>query len=348
MRWNFTSPLLPVLLLGCGIANADLLVHESFTYPNGDLTGNDGSGWTGAWAGANPVVVTSPGLAFSDVIGNTLVTSGSALNTADGGAATTISSREVADRDAETWISVLIQPQGSFSDFIGVSFYDNGLNNADARFAIEHAGGKDLRLTKRAGGVVHSASFATTIGSPVLAVIHLVPEGGGGDPALDRLDVFFNPVLDMEPTVPHASISIDGLQFDRIRIAAQNGRSSLVDELRIGETYADVMPYVPATDPDHDGDGLTDSQEEELGLDPFFPDTQFIAAVQANPALFGLHATNEILNVKLRGPSITTFGTSADYSLDLVKPDGTVLDSISEPIPSPPSRLFLRLYLDTP
>ena len=345
---NSTFATLAMVLLGGGISCAGLLGHDSFTYPHGDLVGNGGTGWAAAWAGANPVVVTSPGLSFSDSIGNTLLTSGSALNTADGGAATTISSREVADRNAETWISVLIQPQGSFTDFIGVSFYDNGLATADARFAIEHATGKDLRLTKRAGGVVHSASFNTTIGSPVLAVIHLVPDGGGGDPLLDRLDVFFNPILDAEPVVPHASISIDGLQFDRIRIAAQNGRSSLVDELRIGETYADVTPYVPATDPDHDGDGLTDSQEETLGLDPFFPDTQFIAAVKANASLFSVHAANEIFDIKLRGPSITTFGGAADYSLDLIKPDGTILDSISEPIQSPPSRLFLRLYLDTP
>jgi hypothetical protein len=349
MNMKSTFLALPALLLGGGFASAELLVHESFTYPNGDLTGSGGSGWTGAWTGTNPVVVTSPGLTFSDAIGNSLVTSGSALNTADGGAVTTISSREVADRNAETWISVLVQPQGTSADFVGVSFYDNGLATADARFAIEHAGGKDLRLTRRAGALIHTASFSTTIGAPVLAVIHLVPGGGGGDPALDRLDVFFNPVLDSEPPVPHASISIDGLQYDRIRIAAQNGRSALVDELRIGETYADVTPFVPATDPDHDGDGLTDSQEEELGLDPLFPDTQFIAALKANPDLFGLRSTDEIFDVRLRGPTVTTFGPgSANYSLDLIRKNGTILDSISEPIPSPPSRLFLRLYLATP
>ena len=337
-----------LLLLAGGVSKAELLIHDSFSYPAGDLAGNDGPGWTGPWVGSNPVVVTSTGLNFSDVIGNTLVTSGSALNTADGAAVTTISSRETGDRDGELWISMVIQPQGSFSDFIGVSFYDNGLTNAEARFAIEHAGGKDLRLTRRGGGVVHSASFGTTIGQPVLAVIHLVPDGGGGDPALDRIDVFFNPALDAEPGAPHASLDIDGLQFDRIRVAAQNGRSTLVDELRIGEAYADVTPYIPATDPDSDGDGLTDSQEEELGLDPFFPDTQFIAAVRANAGLFGLHAANEIADVKLRGPSISVFGNAVEYSLDLVRPDGFVLDSVQEAVPEPPSRLFLRLHLATP
>ena len=337
-----------VLLFGGSAARGDLQIHDNFAYPDGDLAGNGGSGWTSAWAGTNPVIVTSPGLSFSDAIGNTLATSGSALNTADGAAVTTISSRETGDRNGEAWISVVIQPQNSATDFVGVSFYDNGLATADARFAIEHANGKDLRLTRRGGGTINSASFATTIGKPVLAVIHLVPDGGGGDPALDRIDVFFNPALDAEPGAPHASINIDGLQFDRVRIAGQNGRSSLVDELRIGSTYADVTPHVPATDPDHDGDGLTDSQEEELGLDPFFPDTQFIAAVKANPGLFNLRSASEIFDVKLRGPSISVFGNAVDYSIDLVRPDGFVLDSIQEPISTPPSRLFLRLHLDTP
>ncbi len=324
------------------------MIQESFSYSSGDLYGDAGSGWAGPWEGANPTVVASPGLTFSDTIGNALTSSGAALDTADGGSLTTISSRATGERDGEAWISMLIQPRNSSGDFVGVSFYDNGLANADARFAIEHAGGKDLRLTRRGGGVVHSASYSTTIGKPVLAVIHLVPDGGAGDPALDRIDVYFDPALDMEPVVPHASLDIDGLQFDRVRIAAQNGRSSLVDELRIGDTYADVTPYIPAADPDHDGDGLTDSQEAELGLDPNFPDTQFIAAVKANPGLFGLHAADEILEVKLGGLSVSASAGAVSYSFDLSRPDGTVLDSVQAPVSSPPSRLFLRLHLDTP
>ncbi|QJE94330.1 hypothetical protein [Luteolibacter luteus] len=337
-----------VLLLGGSAAKGDLQIHDNFEYPDGDLAGGAGSGWTTSWAGTNPVVVTPGSLTFSDEIGNTLVTSGSALNTADGTAVTTISSRETGDRDGEAWISVLVQPQNAATDFVGVSFYDNGLTNAEARFAIEHANGKDLRLTRRGGGTINSPSFPTTLGKTVLAVIHLVPDGGGGDPAQDRIDVFFNPPLDAEPVAPHASLNIDGLQFDRVRIAGQNGRACLVDELRVGSSYADVMPYVPAANPDHDGDGLTDAQEEELGLDPYASDARFIAAVRANAALFGLRSPDEIYDVKLRRPVVSVSGTSVEYSFDLIRPDGFVLESVQEPIATPPSSLFLRLHLDTP
>ncbi|RYD43020.1 MAG: hypothetical protein EOP83_32155, partial [Verrucomicrobiaceae bacterium] len=119
-----TAILLASLLMAGSIASAGLLVHDSFSYSTGDLTGgNGGSGWSDAWTDSgNPVVVSGAGLNYKDAFGNVLQVSGGALNTADGGAATTISARQVTPRNAETWISVLIQPQGSFTDFLGVSF----------------------------------------------------------------------------------------------------------------------------------------------------------------------------------------------------------------------------------
>lgn len=346
--------LLSVMLLAGGVASAGLLVHEPFAYPAGDLTGNNGgSGWSGAWSDSgNPVVVTGTGLGYTDAFGNVLHVAGSALNTADGAAATTISAREVTDRNAETWISVLIQPQGTFSDFIGVSFYDQGLATANARFAIEHAGGKDLRLTRRAPGTpnppVHGASFATTIGTTVCAVIHLIPDGGAGG-VLDRIDVYFNPRLDETPASPHASLEIDGLQFDRVRIAAQNGRSTLVDELRLGESFADVTPHTAPVDSDTDGDGLLDSQELVLGLDPNVSDAAFIAALRANAGWVSLHSTDEITGVSLGRMTFTPDGPgNFGYSFEILDRRAMTLETITRQQPSSGNKRFFRLNLDTP
>jgi hypothetical protein len=345
--------LFSVALLADGLASAGLLVHEPFAYSAGDLTGgNGGSGWSGAWTDTgNPTVVTATGLAYTDSFGNVLNVSGSALNTADGGAATTISAREVTDRNAETWISVLIQPQGTFSDFLGVSFYDQGLATANARFAIEQTG-KDLRLVRRAPGTppppVNSATFATTIGTTVFAVIRLVPDGGTGG-TFDRVDVYFNPRLDEVPSSPHASLVIDGLQFDRVRIAGQNGRSTLVDELRIGESFADVTPHTAPVDPDTDGDGLLDSQEVALGLDPQVSDAAFIAALRANSGWVSLHSPDEIANVSLGRVTLSPVSpANFEYSFEILDRSGTTLETITRSLSSSGDRRFIRLNLDTP
>jgi hypothetical protein len=344
--------LLASVLMAGGIASAGLLVHDSFSYSAGDLTGgNGGSGWSGAWTDSgNPVVVSGAGLAYTDSFGNKLQVSGSALNTADGGVLTTISAREVTDRNAETWISVLIQPQGSFSDFLGVSFYDQGLLTANARFAIEQTG-KDLRLVRRAPGTptppVNSATFATTIGTTVFAVIHLIPRSVTGG-ALDQVDVYFNPRLDEMPSSPHASLAINGLQFDRVRVAGQNGRSTMVDELRIGEGFADVTPFIAPVDPDTDGDGLLDSQEIALGLDPNVSDAAFIAALRANPGWVALHSTDEVTDVSIGRLAILPLSPgNFDYSFEILDRHDTTLEAITRQL-TVGDRDFLRLNLNTP
>lgn len=345
-----SSILCASVLLAGGMASAGLLVQEPFDYPAGDLTGsNDGSGWSGAWTDTgNPTVVTATGLGYTDSFGNVLHVSGGGINTADGGTATTISAREVTDRNAETWISMLIQQQNTINDFIGVSFYDNGLAQTNARFAIEHATGKDLRLVRRGGGTVNSAAFSTTIGTTVFAVIHLVPDGGA-DGVLDRLDVYFNPRLDELPSSPFASLDIDGLQFDRVRIAGQNGRAALVDELRIGESYADVAPHTPPANPDTDGDGLLDSQELVLGLDPQVSDAAFIAALQANPGWVGLHSTEEIVDRSLGRMVIAPVSpANFEYSFEILDRHDATLETITRPLTSSGDKHFLRLNLNTP
>ena len=90
------TPLLVIagLALGASAASASLLSYDGFDYPVGDLSGAaGGSGWVAAWDGTNPVVVRTPGLGYTDLVGDVLTTTGSALNTADGSGTTTISVR---------------------------------------------------------------------------------------------------------------------------------------------------------------------------------------------------------------------------------------------------------------
>lgn len=344
--------LIGLLGLGSVPLRSEVLVAEDFAYEAGDLSGRSGgTGWTGEWMdGGNSIAVVSEGLGFVDRIGNTLLVSGGAVNTSDGETSTTISGRETGLRGGELWISMLIQPVNASSDFAGVSFYRDDLTLPNARFAIEHSGNKNLRLTRRTGGgPTHTESFGTTVGETVLAVLRLIPGAGGSDEEPDLIEVYFNPRLDEEPFIPHAYIGIDGLEFDRIRIAGANARAMLVDEIRIGESYADVVPHVPAENPDSDGDGLTDAQEAILGTDPEFPDTALVVAIRANPSWFGLHSTAEIETWSVGRIDLEPISpTSINAHVRVKRPDGTLIETITRPIPVDAPRGFLRVRLPSP
>lgn len=342
-------------LAASGTASADLILHEPFAYPAPDLTGNSGgTGWPAAWTDSgNSTTVTTPGLTHRDLVGRILDVSGNALNTADGDVLTTISSRETGAFDQELWISMLIQPQNNNTPFFGASFYQGGLELENARFAIEHAVNKNLRLTRRAPGTPNPPAFApaytTTIGTSVFCVLHLVPDGGTGESPLDRIDVYFNPLLGQDPSAPQASLEIDGLQFDRIRIAAQNGRAVLVDEIRIGTSYADVSPHTTPADIDSDMDGLTDAQEIALGLDPNTSNATLIAAIRANASWFSLRSPDEISDISVGGLKLLQYTPGTfEYSFNFRDTAGTPTDEIFRTITSPPANRFLRLKIETP
>lgn len=338
--------------LGSGLALAELKQGDSFDYVVGDLTPQEGgSGWIGGWADSgNPVVVREEGLSYVDAAGNQLEVSGGCLDTQDGGTATTISYRLLSAESGERWISMLVQPVGNFSDFIGVSFYSGGLATGNARFAIETSG-KDLRLTRRAGtpSPLHTTSYSTTIGEPVLVVLHLIPGAGESTSLPDRINVYFQPRLDVVPTVAHASVSLQGLSFDRVRIAGQSGKSILVDELRIGTTYGSVTPYIPAPDPDVDGDGLTLSQELLLGTDPEVSDLRLIEALRANAGWLQLHHPSQIMDLRIRGGAIgPPVNQQAVYRFSWLNLQGHVVGEEEETVDFEGGSKFLRLKAGHP
>src|SRR5690606_23886809 len=203
-------------------------------------------------------------------------------------------------RDTETWISFLTIPTGS-GDFAGLTLYDGGEDNhSHSRFGIEQreAGQINLRLANSepppALPAVISAPFNPPPGSTVFVAVRMLPGATEGED--DQLEVYFNPNLGASPGEPFASMTIAPGGFDRMRLAATSGRSVIYDEIRIGDTYADVSPFIPpAADLDSDGDGLTDAQEVALGLDPTVSDQALIEAIRANPELLGLFRGDDLL-----------------------------------------------------
>jgi hypothetical protein len=333
------------------------VAHEPFAYAIGeDLVGQSGgSGWAGGWRqrtaspGASPLI-SATNLTFKDVALNSLVTSGGSVNSKNGDL-TAIAFRSLANRRSqETWLSFLTLPSATGA-FLGLTVYDGGEDNADhSRFGVEQreAGSGGLSLVNSEPSVsVFAPAFNPPPGEAVFVVIRMLPLGAAG--GQDRLEVFFNPALAAVPVTPFASLSIVPGGFDRIRIAATNGKSALYDEIRVGDTFADVAPFIPATNVVGE-DGLSPEQRGILGLDPAMAHVRLANGIRANPGLFGL-----LDHAGLRGDAaalLLEVPASGQVPLSIRIMQSTDLDAWSEvqslvwSISAPAEKRFVRFGID--
>lgn len=348
------SPL-PALLAGLGVltcAQAAPLFHEPFAYPAASsLTGlTGGTGWPGAWlVDGGSVSVTSAGLQYSDPAGNILTVSGLAANTA--GTATTRSLRDLGSPDLNNvWISFLYQLPSSNSKFEGVSFY----RATQQVFTVSNPSTTTTPAVYLTNNLVGGTGVNTgqgVFGQTHLVVLKLTKTGGAG--GVDRVEAFIDPGLASTPSAPNATIDGANFDFNRVRIAGQDGSALLVDELRIGASFAEVTPHVFSGDLDADGDGLSSEQEAILGLNPNISDASLIAGIQAHPDWFGLYTASGILELANGGVILPRDASNpvslifeVQQSEDLVNWD--MLETFSRRIELPAGKNFLRLRIETP
>lgn len=351
------SPSLPALVLSVLAlpAVASPVAYEPFDYtPGSGLTGlSGGSGWTEAWRHRNPSpgvspLITADSLSYTDADGGSLVTSGGALETKNG-TATSIAFRQIARRTTETWISFLMRPALS-GDFVGLTVYDGGDDNAaNSRFGVEQreSGARSVRLVNSEptpNASILSPIHTAPAGETIFVVIRMTPGAGTG--GQDRLDVFYNPLLHGNPITPAATLSIVPGGFDRVRVAATNGRSAGYDEVRIGDSYPDVAPS-DALAEEPGPDGLTPSQRSILGLDPAVSHTTLAQAIRANPGFLGLFRREEFLEqpgafvVEAPASGVVPFSFRIRESGDLI--EWTSLQTFSRPIDMPNGRSFFKV-----
>jgi hypothetical protein len=232
-------------------------------------------------------------LGYIDPLGKVLDASGRSADTS--GTATTRSLRDFGSGLLnDVWISFLYQLPASNSKFEGVSFY----RGTQSVFSISNPGTTATAAIHLANNLVSSNGVST--GRGVFGQTHLIVlklTAGGGTGGADRIEAFIDPILSSNPASPTATVDGANFDFDRVRIAGQDGSQLLVDELRVGETFADVTPHTAVVDDDTDDDGLTDSQEAVLGLDPNVSDAALIAGIQAHPEWFDLYSTSDMLEL---------------------------------------------------
>lgn len=335
-----------LLSLSCEAAE---VARESFDYsPASPLTAQGaGSGWSGAWFQDGESVVTgAAGLGYTDSQGNVLDASGRSADTS--GTATTRSLRDLGSGLLNNvWISFLYQLPASNGKFEGVSFY----RGTQPVFSVSNPSSTTTPAIYFASNLVAGSGVNT--GRGVFGQTHLIVlklAKGGGTGGVDRIEAFIDPVLAGNPTSPVSTINGTNFDFDRVRIAGQDGSPLLVDELRVGESFADVTPHVTAGDPDSDGDGLSDAREAVLGLDPYLSDVALIAGIVAHPDWFGLHTTDGILGLGNGGVVLQRNANDpVNLFLEVQQSENLtrwgVLETINRQINLPSGKNFLRVTL---
>ena len=237
------------LLLIAGIANAATDAYEPFNYPSGSFANNTpatGSGFTGNWTcGAAGTIGT--GLTYAG-----LPVANNALNS---GAARQFVSFSNPLSSGTKYISFLYKASGNMGGNIdGVFFPDGNSTCLWFGFGLGPFSGTQGQLgiasMTTAGTAAQGASSLTQIGlgnygSTYLIVLRIDFNTSGAN---DTITIYTNPPANASsPGVPAAGTysSFDVGTISGIGLNVQGGASITVDEIRVGDTYGDVVGFVP-------------------------------------------------------------------------------------------------------
>jgi hypothetical protein len=273
---SFTALSLGLVLTSAVVptASAALIAYEGFNYAAGgtivDQAG--GFGFANAWqlngSGAGSINNTVSGsLSYTDGLGNTLQTSGNSLFLAGNttGNQTAQPNRDLlALRDTgTTWLSFLGYRSGTPTNNVNtpsnpyprganVSFFNTG----SERLAVGNSSGAALNnwslIPLGSGPNIQQSAFSYSDLDFILIKIEHI----GDATVFDNAYMWVNPNLNVEPSTATAAVKSENLfdfSFNRVRPfaggydTANGGRPNAllnIDELRIGELFADVTPYV--------------------------------------------------------------------------------------------------------
>ncbi|MBL9168135.1 MAG: hypothetical protein JNN07_10375 [Verrucomicrobiales bacterium] len=248
-----TSTSLSLVLIACfcGASGSRslgaLLSHDSFAYPlNAALPGQTGgTGFNGAWvAGVNTGVpasrfqmvtpsLTYPGLGSDGV--RLRVTTGSAQG------ARRLLAQPMGGDGTVRYVSLLVRPDAtpSPSSYFGLQVL--GSAGADL-FAGKPGGGATTRyVLENAGGTGQVASTRTVTANAVTLIVLRFQFNAGND----RISLYVNPTVGAtEPAVADA-VKTD-LNLGTAGVLALTGPAAWsADELRVGDSFASVLPPGP-------------------------------------------------------------------------------------------------------
>jgi hypothetical protein len=259
-----TIPLAAAVVLSLApAAHAQLIAYDGFAYPTGSLDGqNGGTGFGTPWAVASGTILVQSGSLVPAAPSSGLSETGNSLSvtplTPDvpGFATRTLGTPIVGTPGSVLWVSVVMKGSGTqgisgqgalvlsdgasggFSITTGAT--GSGIPpqnpNTNADWSISDAG---------TGAAEASSTIPDVLQSLLVARVTFAP---AGNPASDQIDLFVNPPLTGAPPatasatllVNHAA-TLTTLGLDYANVDG-NTTSTLYDEIRLGQTFADVTP----------------------------------------------------------------------------------------------------------
>lgn len=251
-----------VTLLSLSALNGAIILHESFDYPAGNLSGNNGStGFSGAWAtgtatsspnqgsGAS-LAVNAIGLSYTDFVSS----GGSVQDTA---ATAFQNNRSYTDPTGwgvdgnSFWFSALVQQ--TTSGPMHLRFGTSATNGASGGFGFLYNDGNTNTVYARIGA---SAGPATAAGAGFSATnVNLIVGRVSFSDTLDadNVSIWLNPsVLATDVTSLNSSALTTSTATGNITISGSllhihsNGTTvGSFDEIRLGNNLSDVLVAVP-------------------------------------------------------------------------------------------------------
>jgi hypothetical protein len=253
-----------MLLISAPAGRAQLIAYEGFNYPVGQNlnTQSGGSGFGGPWVVASGTPLIQAGSLVPAAPSAALTETGNSLIATPPNAGVAVDATRVlgtpvtGTAGSSKWVSVVMKGPGlsgitaqgvlvvsdgsgtGFSITTGATGGGIAPNNppASATWSLGDAG---------TGAAEATTAVPDTLQSLLVARVSFSP---AGFPTSDRIDLFVNPPLTGVPPaspttsllVPHAA-SFTTLELD---YASLNGASTstLFDEIRLGNTFADVTP----------------------------------------------------------------------------------------------------------
>lgn len=245
-RFFAGSIVLAVVVLTASPAQATLLTYEGFGYNNNTILDSTtgGSGWAADWGqflGNNTAYTNKTG-SLADPTA-TLTTTGNHVESGAGGFEGRYNNFPSYGANGTTaFFSILLRV-----DSLGLTGQAGGGNGGFILQLFTSTANGDLAIGKNGTDstwdLEHGSTRVSAGSSPVVGqTVLLVLRADYLNPGVDTFKLYINPTGQTEPGSPNATMSYDIGTQNGLGLNVFNGAKASFDEIRIGTTWADVVP----------------------------------------------------------------------------------------------------------